>query len=129
MLIVYIRNRIVIDYVKLRIVIDYNVKHRIVIDYVKHRIVIDNVKHQIVLVYVKHRIVLVYVKHQIDLSTARPKWRLDGPALSGRLLYSLVNQAYANRYHHHLVRKLVSNMIMERYGFQIYIIRIQSSNA
>jgi len=40
----------------------------------------------------------------IDLSTARPKWRLDGPALSGHLLYSLVNHAYANRYHHHLVR-------------------------
>jgi len=37
-----------------------------------------------------------------DLSTARPKWRLDGPALSGHLLYSLVNHAYAN--HHHLVR-------------------------
>ena len=26
----------------------------------------------------------------IDLSTARPKWRLGGPALSGHLLYSLV---------------------------------------
>ena len=36
--------------------------------------------------------------HWIDLSTARPKWRLDGPALSGHLLYSLVNHAYANRY-------------------------------
>ena len=40
----------------------------------------------------------------IDLSTARPKWRLDGPALSGHLLYSLVNHAHANRYHHHLFR-------------------------
>jgi len=40
----------------------------------------------------------------IDLTTARPKWRLDGPALSGHLLYSLVNHAYANRYHKHLVR-------------------------
>ena len=40
----------------------------------------------------------------IDLSTARPKWRLDGPALSDHLLYSLVNNAYANRYHRHLVR-------------------------
>ena len=40
----------------------------------------------------------------IDLSTARPKWRLDGLALSGLLLYSLVNHAYANRCHHHLVR-------------------------
>ena len=40
----------------------------------------------------------------IDLSTARPKWRLDGPALSGHLLYSLVNHAYEKRYHHHLVR-------------------------
>jgi len=39
-----------------------------------------------------------------DLSTARPKWRLDGPDLSGNLLYLLVNHAYANRYHHHLVR-------------------------
>ena len=38
----------------------------------------------------------------IDLSTARPKWRLDGPALSGHLLYSLVNHAYANRYNCHL---------------------------
>ena len=38
-----------------------------------------------------------------NLSTARPKWRLDGPALSGHLLHSLVNHAYANRYHHHLV--------------------------
>jgi len=26
----------------------------------------------------------------IDLTTAHPKWRLDGPALSGHLLYSLV---------------------------------------
>jgi len=60
----------------------------------------------------------------IDLSTARPKWRLDGPALSGHLLYSLVNHAYANRYHHHLVR----NIIMERYGFHI-IISIQASDA
>jgi len=42
--------------------------------------------------------------HVIDLSTARPKWRLDGPALSGHLLYSLVNNAYANRYQQHLVR-------------------------
>jgi len=40
----------------------------------------------------------------IDLSTARPKWRLDGPALSDHLLYALVNHAYAKRYHHHLVR-------------------------
>jgi len=40
----------------------------------------------------------------IDLSTARPKWRLDGPALSGHLLYSLVNHAYANRYYYYLVR-------------------------
>ena len=40
----------------------------------------------------------------IDLSTALPKWRLDGPALLGHLLYSLVNHAYANRYHHHVVR-------------------------
>jgi len=32
----------------------------------------------------------------IDLSTARPKWRLDGPALSGHLLYLFVNRAYAN---------------------------------
>jgi len=39
-----------------------------------------------------------------DLSTPRPKWRLDGPDLLGHLLYSLVNHAYANRYHHHLVR-------------------------
>jgi len=38
----------------------------------------------------------------IDLSTACTKWRFDGPALSGHLLYSLVNHAYAN--HHHLVR-------------------------
>ena len=40
----------------------------------------------------------------IDLSTARPKWRFDGPALSGHLLYSLVNHAYGIRYHHHVVR-------------------------
>jgi len=47
----------------------------------------------------------VYViLQQINLSTARPKWRLDGPALSGHLLYSLVNHAYANRYHHRLVQ-------------------------
>jgi len=39
-----------------------------------------------------------------DLSTTRPKWRLDGPALSGHLLYSLVNHDYGNHYHHHLVR-------------------------
>ena len=64
----------------------------------------------------------------IDLSTARPKWLLDGLALSDHLLYSLVNHAYANRYTHHLVRKLVSNIIMERYGFHI-IISIQASDA
>jgi len=39
-----------------------------------------------------------------DPSTARPKWRLYGPALSGHLLYSLVNHACANRYYHYLVR-------------------------
>jgi len=39
-----------------------------------------------------------------DLSTARPKWRLDRTALSGHLLYLFVNHACANRYHHHLVR-------------------------
>ena len=27
--------------------------------------------------------------HTFDLSTARPKWRLDGLVLSGSLLYSL----------------------------------------
>ena len=32
----------------------------------------------------------------IDLSTARPKWRPDGHALSGDLLYSLVNPTCAN---------------------------------
>ena len=63
----------------------------------------------------------------VDLSTARPKWRLDRPALSGHLLYSLVNHAYANRYHHHLVRYLVSNIKMERYGFH-FIISIQASD-
>ena len=42
--------------------------------------------------------------YALDLSTARPKWRLDAQDLSGHLLYSLVNHAYANRYHHHLVR-------------------------
>jgi len=40
----------------------------------------------------------------IDLSTARPKRRHDGPALSGHLLCSIVKHAYAKRYHHHLVR-------------------------
>jgi len=40
----------------------------------------------------------------IDLSTARPKWRLDGPALSDHLLYAPVNHAFAKRYHYHLVR-------------------------
>ena len=64
----------------------------------------------------------------INLSTACPKWRLDGPALSGHLLYSLINHAYANRYHHHLVRKLVSNILMQRYGFHI-IVSIQASEA
>ena len=42
----------------------------------------------------------VMVSLATDLSTARPKWRLDGPDLSDHLLYSLVNHAYANRYHH-----------------------------
>ena len=37
------------------------------------------------------------VVFKIDLSTARPKWRFDGPALSGHQLYSLVNHVYANR--------------------------------
>jgi len=50
----------------------------------------------------------------INLSTARPKWRLDGPALSGHLLYSLVHHAYANRYHHHLVSDII---IMEDLAF------------
>ena len=45
----------------------------------------------------------VNLSYSIDLSTARPKWPHDGPALSGHLLYSLVNHTYANRYHHHLV--------------------------
>jgi len=46
-----------------------------------------------------------YVYGSINLPIDRyPKWRLDGPALSGHLLYSLVNHAYANRYHNHLVR-------------------------
>ena len=57
---------------------------------------------------VKVRVVLLLYESTssvvTDLSTARPKWRLDGPALSGHVLYSLVNHAYANRYHHHLVR-------------------------
>jgi len=39
----------------------------------------------------------------LDLSIAHPKWRLDGPALTGHLVYSLVNHAYANLYHHYLV--------------------------
>jgi len=47
---------------------------------------------------------LTTIDTSVNLSTARPKWRFDGPALSGRLLYSLVNHAYANRYHHQLVR-------------------------
>ena len=64
----------------------------------------------------------------VDPSTARPKWRLDGPALSGHLLYSLVNHAYENRYHHYLVQYLVSNIIMERYSFHI-IISFQASDA
>jgi len=63
-----------------------------------------------------------------DLSTAGPKWRLDGPALSGYLLYSLVNHTYANRCHHRLVRYLVRNIIMERYGFHI-IISMQARDA
>jgi len=43
------------------------------------------------------------ISGRTDLSTVRPKWRLDGPALACHLLYSLVNHAYANCYHHHLV--------------------------
>jgi len=66
--------------------------------------------------------------YAIGLSTDRPKRRLDAPALSGHLLYSLVNHAYANRYQHHLVRQLVSNIIMERYGFHI-IISIRANDA
>jgi len=60
----------------------------------------------------------------------RPKCRRDVLALSDhvRVLYSLVNHAYANRFHRHLVYKLVSNIIMERYDFHI-IIRIQASDA
>jgi len=65
---------------------------------------------------------------RIDLSTARPKWRLDGPALSGHLLHSLVIHVYANRYRHHLVLYMVSNIIIERYDFHI-IISIQASDA
>jgi len=40
----------------------------------------------------------------MDLLIARPKWRFDGPAFSGFLFYSRVNHAYANSYHHQLVR-------------------------
>ena len=64
----------------------------------------------------------------IDLSTARPQWRHDGPALLGHLLYPLVNHAYANRYYHHLFRYLVSTIIRGRYSFRI-IISIQASDA
>ena len=53
------------------------------------------------------------VTNVIDISTARPKWRLDGSALSGHLLHSLANHAYANRYHHHLVKCLVRDIIMD----------------
>jgi len=56
----------------------------------------------------------------IDLSTARPKWRHDGPALLGYLLYSLVNPAYANTDHYLLVR-YVSDILMEQYCFHIII--------
>jgi len=52
----------------------------------------------------KGHTIVMHVFKEIDLSTARPKWRLDGPALSVHLLYSLVNHAYANRYHRHLIR-------------------------
>jgi len=46
----------------------------------------------------------LFLHKVIDLSTATQKWRLDGPTLSGHLLYSLVNHAYLNLYQHHLVR-------------------------
>jgi len=62
------------------------------------------------------------------LSTACPKWRLDRQALSSHLLYPLVNHAYANRYYHHIVRELVINITIGRYGFHI-IISIQASDA
>jgi len=48
--------------------------------------------------YVLKRMIII-----IDLLAARTKRRLDGPALSGHLLYSLVSLAFANRYHYHLV--------------------------
>ena len=64
----------------------------------------------------------------IDISTARPIWRHDGPALSGYLLYSVVNPVYANSYHHHLIRLMVCNILMGKYGFHI-IISIKSSYA
>ena len=67
----------------------------------------------------RYRRVIVFSHTSNDLSTARQKWRLDGPALLGHLLYSLVNHAYANRYHHHLVRQLVSSIIIDRYGFHV----------
>jgi len=56
---------------------------------------------------------------KVDISTTRPKRRLDGPALSGYLLYSFANPAYANSYHHHLVRVLVCNILIKRYDVHI----------
>jgi len=72
----------------------------------------------------KSTLVTRYMQHKtIDLSTARP----NGPALSDYLLYALVNSAYAKSFHHFLVRKLVSNVLKEQYGFHI-IISVQSND-
>jgi len=48
----------------------------------------------------------IYLLTSRQLTYRQPaqKWRIDGPALWGHLLYLLVNHAYANRYHYHLVR-------------------------
>ena len=57
-----------------------------------------------VLIYILTIIVYV-VRREEQLTHRQPaqKWRLDGTAFSGHLLYSFFNHAYANRYHYHLV--------------------------
>jgi len=74
---------------------------------INHFQLVEKIAFKVLIVIISCLIVLLLC--QFDISTVRPKWRLDGPSVSGHPLYSLVNDAYANRYHHHLV----SNIIIE----------------
>jgi len=56
-----------------------------------------------------------------DLSTARPKWRLDGPGLSDRSLYLPASPAFAKIYQHYIVWLVIIIILMKQHVFNIII--------